>query len=186
MTGGLSILAWKGGVGKKLLWKRDYENLVVNVARKCMSRLIGGNAAIIAHTPSVEGITITDVSQLFVKYMKWSYDSAKTDPQLTDTTLDGVVVTDISGAITEAEVLSYFPTTSNKAVTFRACIGSIPASVSGMTTLLVPTGTQFNQEGIFTPGDNITPVRLLFAKRLFETITVGADMVYECRHTLIF
>lgn len=199
IIGELEIICWKGGVGKTLVWRRKLKNLVVNLARRINRTVIGGQDAINAYfaamaaypqvfTNTWGNIDISNINQVFVKYMKWSYDAAQTQPQLTDEDLDGVIIDDVTGAYDEINLLPFYPTTSEKAVTFRGCIGSIPASVSGMSTMLVATGTQINQEGIFVPGDAgvAPPVRLLFAKRLFDTITVGGDMVYEFRHTLIY
>lgn len=161
-------------------------NLVVNLAGRIMSRIIAGNAGLPDSTFVWGGstITISSLSELFVNYMKWSYDSANTDPQLTDEDLDGSIITDGSGT-EEVSLLPVYPTSSSRSVGFRACIGTIPASLTDLNTLLVSAGTTINQEGIYSPGPSSSQ-RLLFAKRLFNPIEIDIDEVFEFRHTIIF
>ena len=185
--GFVEINVWRGAVGEHLEHQvmKGFtplsENLVVNLARQIMSRMLPGAVQDPAPAdptitlydvthPSYPTATITNVSQLFITKMMWGTGG---DEPLSPTTPIPPTVDDeqlaepLSSPAFKLAVVDYPTTTS---VRFTASLDQSEANGEGISEV-----------GLFT-----NQFDLLFARKTFGILTKSSDFSFEFRYSIVF
>ncbi len=185
--GFVEINIWRGAIGEYL--ERQVmagftplsENLVVNLARQIMSRMLPG--AVQDPTPADPTITlydtthpsyplatITNVSELFITKMMWGTGG---DEPLTPTIPIPPTVDDEQ----LAEPLTSPP--------YKTAVVDYPTATSVRFTASL-LQSEANGEGISEVGLFTDQFDLLFARKTFGVLTKSSDFSFEFRYSVVF
>lgn len=183
--GFVEINIWRGPVGACL--ERQVmagftpvsENLVVNLARQIMSRMLPGavqdptpaDPTITLYDtthPSYPTATITNVDELFITKMMWGtggHDPLDPSQPIAPTVDDEQLAVVLTSPAFKAVVVDYPTTTS---VRFTASLDQSEAN-----------GETISEVGLFTNQHT-----LLFSRKTFGILTKSSDFSFEFRYTI--
>ena len=168
--GELEIIATHVGSGEKKVLV-DGANLVVNLARRDMSRLIAG-----AYTDLLPATTLAELKARCVTKMSWGsgghYPSNPTIP-IPPTSNDSALAIEI-GVVGKKSVTYDFP--ASMIVRFESSLGESEANGYGIS-----------EAGLWTNDNPDSPGNpILFARKTFGLITKTSDFIITFRWKIIF
>lgn len=173
-SGTLEVRVWQGpvGIGKIVGIPVRDENLVVNLSRRLMSRLIGG--ALNGATVDVAGTDypITVPESLFISQMRWGtggHNPSTPTVPIPPSSGDESLTLPITSPVFKPVTIDY-PT--DMSIRFTATLGLDEANGEGLS-----------EEGLFAAGEGVA---IMFARKTFGLLTKTPDFSFEFRHTIIF
>lgn len=136
-------------------------NLVVNIGLEIITKMIGSAKG----SPTVDGTSINDVSDLEIAVVKLGNKVSPTSPGASDTALD-----DLDPVFTISSVTVSYPTATS--VRFSSVLPANQINGEGIT-----------EEGLFISIPP-TPTEKLFAKRVTAVKVIQAAQAYQFDHDI--